>query len=206
MRRKIPTFFWEYVKNKDMEKIIVNHDDHVLNFNGLVESPIQIKLKDLSNHINPVKGRRRFYCVNGWSLECEWGGYRLSDALDLVKPKGEFLKATSLGGYVDTTSIKTLLRGDSWLVTHMDGKPLEFKRGQPVRLMTFDLYQFKGVKALSSLEVVNTYEKGTWASVGYTDATIQPYPHKAIDTGEDLMPEDHLIELFKESLIHGESK
>lgn len=108
--------------------------------------------------------------------------------------------------YFDTTSIKNLLGGDSWLVTHMDGKPLEFKRGQPVRLMTLDLYQFKGVKAVSSLEVVDNYEKGTWASVGYTDATIQPYPHKAIDTGEDLMPEDHLIELFKESLVHGESK
>ncbi|MGF1726157.1 molybdopterin-dependent oxidoreductase [Photobacterium nomapromontoriensis] len=162
-------------------------------------------LCELHHHIPQVKGRRRFYCVNGWSLECEWTGYRLADFLALANPTGKFVKATSLGGYVDTTSIETLLRGDSWLVTHMDGEPLSFKRGQPVRLMVFDLYQFKGVKAIQSLEITDTYEKGTWSTVGYTDATIQPYPHRAIDKNENIMPEAHLLALFEQSQIAGES-
>lgn len=200
---RIPTFFWEYVGKK--EKVIVDANDHVLEISGLVEQPISIKLNDLHNHIPLVKGKRRFYCVNGWSLECEWTGFRLSDFLSLANPNGEYLKATSLGGYVDTTSIKTLLRRDSWLVTHMNGEPLSFKRGQPVRLMVFDLYQFKGVKAISSFEITDSYEKGTWSTVGYTDATIQPYPHRAIDKSEEIMPEPYLLELFENSQIHGES-
>lgn len=200
---RIPTFFWEYVGNK--EKVTVKADEHYLEITGMVETSVSIALNQLHKHIPQTTGRRRFYCVNGWSLECEWTGFRLADFLALANPQGKFVKAKSLGGYVDITSIETLLRGDSWLVTHMDGEPLSFKRGQPVRLMVFDLYQFKGVKALKSIEIIDSYEKGTWSSVGYTDATIQPYPHKALDLNEERMPEPHLIELFEKSQIEGES-
>lgn len=60
--------------------------------------------------------------------------------LALANPRGKFVKATSLGGYVDTTSIETLLHGDSWLVTHMDRERMP----EPHLLELFEQSQVEG--------------------------------------------------------------
>ena len=135
---------------------------------------------------------RRFYCVNGWSLRARWRGIRVRDLVKYVVPKAgfDFLRVTSLGGYEDTTAIERLTDGDAMLVTHMDGEPLSVDRGKPMRMMLFDMYQFKGVKSVGSVEVVADYRPGFWETVGYTREMeeIQPYPHLAVDQGEELMP------------------
>lgn len=133
--------------------------------------------------------------MNGWSLKAEWAGFDLVDFIELAEPdsSAEYLRATSIGGYEDTTRIDQLVNGGAMLVTHMNGEPLPAKRGRPMRLMIFDLYQFKGVKSLQMLEFVSEYRPGTWQTVGYDDATIQPYPHMAVDSGEDLMPDAEVL-------------
>src|SRR5260221_14577667 len=97
-----------------------------------------------------IEAQRSFYCVKGWSLEAKWRGCEVASVLDLAKPMrgAAYLRAVSLGGYEDTTSIADLLTGRAMLVTHMNDKPLSPERGKPMRLMLFDKYQFKGVKAL----------------------------------------------------------
>ena len=64
-----------------------------------------------------------------------------------------------------------------------------------MRLMIFDRYQFKGVKALAKIEIVTEYRPGAWVKYGYTDATIQPFPHFAVDKGADLLPEPEVLDL-----------
>lgn len=185
--RKIPTFFWEFPGHTPPEFDLAAYR---LNVGGAVQHPMELTLQELHELLPRITAKRRFFCVNGWSLEAEWGGYRVSDLLDMVRPTptAEFLRATSLGGYEDTSPIAGLIDGGAMLVTHMDGDPLPPKRGRPMRLMVFDRYQFKGVKALGTLEVVQEYRAGTWQKYGYHDASIQPYPHLAIDKNEDLMP------------------
>lgn len=157
--------------------------------------PRSFSLIELEKSLRRITSNRRFYCVNGWSLKGEWSGYLLADLIELVGPcpDARYLRSTSLDGYEDTTRLEELVRGGAMLVTHMDGEPLSVQRGKPVRLMLFDLYQFKGVKRLGMLEMVRDYRPGTWAKVGYNDATIQPYPHLSIDTNEELMPDEDLL-------------
>lgn len=183
--RKIPTFFWEYPGHKPPPPDL---EGYRLEVKGLVARSLLLELEDLRGLLPFREVRRRFYCVNGWTMEDDWGGYRLVELLEVVQPRAEYLRATSLGGYEDTTRIDDLLRGDAMLITHMGGAPLEPKRGCPIRLMIFDMYQFKGVKAVATLEVTPEYRPGTWQKVGYRDATIQPYPHLDITTGARLMP------------------
>jgi DMSO/TMAO reductase YedYZ molybdopterin-dependent catalytic subunit len=188
-RRKIPTFFWEYPGHKPP---LIDPETYTIQVIGCVRNPLNVRLNDLPTILPFVTSRRRFFCVNGWTLEDDWGGYLLSDLMNLVGAEAEYLRTTSIGGYEDTTQLADLLHGGAILATHMGGKPLAPKRGFPIRLLIFDLYQFKGVKSVATLEITPDYRPGTWQKVGYRDATIQPYPHLDITTGDKLMPDSSL--------------
>jgi DMSO/TMAO reductase YedYZ molybdopterin-dependent catalytic subunit len=188
-KRKIPTFYWEYTGHKPPR---IDPEGYTIKVTGRVRNPVELQLAELPSVLPFVTARKRFYCVNGWTLEDDWGGYRLADLIALVGPEAEYLRTTSVGGYEDTTPIARLVNGGAMLATHMGGSPLVPKRGFPIRLVVFDLYQFKGVKSVATLEVTPDYRPGTWQKVGYRDATIQPYPHLDITTGEKLMPDRSL--------------
>jgi len=190
--RKIPTFFWEYKKHTPP---VIDLETYRLHIKGDIKNPQILSLAELDKFIPSVELTRRFYCVNGWSLASLWKGYKLTALLDAIEPNADshYLKVTSCGGYEDITKISKLVRGDAMLVTHMDGEPLNPKRGSPIRLMLFDMYQFKGVKQIQSIEVVKAYKPGTWQKVGYSDATIQPYPHLQIDSNEQAMPDESVL-------------
>jgi DMSO/TMAO reductase YedYZ molybdopterin-dependent catalytic subunit len=196
--RKIPMFFHEF---KGRDKIPdVDIVSYRLAVEGAVNHRLQLSLKELEELLPVLEVRRRFYCVNGWSLAALWRGFTLNDLLALAEPAPQalYLRATSIGGYEDTSRITDLVNGGAMLVTHMNGEPLSPERGKPIRLMIFDRYQFKGVKALAKIEVVHEYRPGAWVKYGYTDATIQSFPHFAVDCGEELMPEAEVIGLGDE--------
>jgi DMSO/TMAO reductase YedYZ molybdopterin-dependent catalytic subunit len=190
--RKIPTFFWEYRGQDIPDPDLATYRLHV---DGAVEQRLALSLEELDRRLRRIEIDRRFYCVNGWSLTACWGGYLLADLLGLAGSKSgaAYLRATSLGGYEDTTAIADLVADDAMLVTHMNDAPLPPARGKPIRLMRFDCYQFKGVKAVARLEVVGNCRPGTWEKVGYSDPTVQPYPHLAIDCDEELMPDSRVL-------------
>jgi len=185
-------FFHEF-KGRPIPDIDINN--YRLIVDGAVIERLELRLADLEKLVPVVEAQRRFYCVNGWSLEALWGGFDLAAVLALARPLSDapYLRAVSIGGYEDTTRINDLVAGGAMLVTHMDGEPLSPERGKPMRLMIFDKYQFKGVKAIARIEIVNEYRPGAWVKYGYTDASIQPFPHFAVDKGEDLMPEPGVL-------------
>jgi DMSO/TMAO reductase YedYZ molybdopterin-dependent catalytic subunit len=185
-QRKIPTFYWEYPGHKPPP---IDAENYTIKVTGCVRNPLELRLRDLPSTLPFVTVQKRFYCVNGWTIEDDWGGYLLGDVMELVGPEAEYLRTTSIGGYEDTTPHAHLVQGGAILATHMGGSPLLPKRGFPIRLVVFDLYQFKGVKSVATLEVTPEYRPGTWQKVGYRDATIQPYPHLDITSGAKIMPD-----------------
>jgi len=188
--RKIPTFFHE-VQGRIPEP--VDLAAYRLEIGGAVARPMSLSLDELHSLVPAVEVDRRFYCVNGWSLQRLWRGYWVNDLLAVVQPDPAvpYLRSTSLFGWEDTTAISDL--GEALLVTHMDGEPLSPERGSPIRMIYFNMYQFKATKAIGRLEVVPDYRAGTWESVGYGDPAVQPYPHLAIDRNEELMPEPEVL-------------
>jgi DMSO/TMAO reductase YedYZ molybdopterin-dependent catalytic subunit len=195
--RKIPTFFHE-VQGRIPEP--VDLDTYRLEIGGAVARPLRLSLDELHALLPTAEVDRRFYCVNGWSLQALWRGYWVADLLAVVKPDPDvpFLRTTSLFGWEDTTAIPDLVKAEAMLVTHMNDEPLSPERGRPIRMIFFNLYQFKATKAIGRLEVVPDYRPGTWESVGYGDPTVQPYPHLAIDRNEELMPEAEVLEASKQ--------
>ena len=192
--KKIPMFFHEYKGQRIPD---VDIESYRLTIDGAVKHPLELSLKEMEEALPFIEAERRFYCVNGWSLAARWGGFDLANTLALAAPLpgAAYLRATSVGGYEDTSRVQDLIAGRAMLVTHMNGEQLSLERGKPMRLMIFDRYQFKGVKALAKIEIVSEYRPGAWVKYGYTDATIQPFPHFAVDQGEDLLPEPEVLGL-----------
>jgi DMSO/TMAO reductase YedYZ molybdopterin-dependent catalytic subunit len=197
--KKIPMFFHEF-KGKSIPDIDL--ESYRLIVDGQVTRRLELSLTELEAMVPVVEIHRRFYCVNGWSLAALWGGFDLAAVLALAQPwaNAPYLRAISVGGYEDTSRINDLIDGGAMLVTHMDGERLSPERGKPMRLMIFDKYQFKGVKAVVRIEIVNEYRPGAWVKYGYTDSSIQPFPHFAVDKDEDLMPEPEVLGLDGDEL------
>jgi DMSO/TMAO reductase YedYZ molybdopterin-dependent catalytic subunit len=191
--KRIPTFFHEF-KGRPIPDIDLA--SYRLAVGGEVANHLELSLEEMGELLPVIETRRRFYCVNGWSLEAQWRGFYVADLLELAGalPGIPYLRAVSGGGYEDTSRIESLVKGRAMLVTHMDGEPLSPERGKPVRLMIFDKYQFRGVKAVARVEVVKDYRQGAWVKYGYTDASIQPFPHFAVDKGENLMPDTDVLD------------
>jgi DMSO/TMAO reductase YedYZ molybdopterin-dependent catalytic subunit len=194
--KKIPTFYWEYKRHTPPEFSL---DDYKISVCGRVRKPLSVAVRDLPQVLPFVEARKRFYCVNGWTMEDVWGGFRLEDLMAIAGPEAEYLRTTSIGGYEDTARLADLINGGAMLATHMGGASLAPKRGFPIRLLVFDMYQFKGVKSVATLDLTDEYRPGTWQKVGYRDATIQPYPHLDIRTGKRLMPESVALKSICES-------
>lgn len=189
---KIPTFFHEH---KGTAIPDVDVAGYRLVVEGEVSNRLVLTLAELEEMAMATEVQRRFYCVNGWSLSARWFGLEIGHLVQLVHPMAEarFLRATSIAGYEDTSSIRGLVNSGAMLVTRMNGEPLSPERGKPVRLMLFNKYQFRGVKALARIELVRDYRPGAWVKYGYTDSSIQPFPHLAIESGEYLMPDAELL-------------
>jgi len=192
--KKIPTFFHEF-SGRPIPAF--DQNSYRLQIDGAVEQRLDLSLIELEARLPVVERRRRFYCVNGWSLEALWRGFELGDVLQLAEPQKDaiFLRAISMGGYEDTSVVCELVNRGALLATHMDGTPLSRERGAPIRLLVFDRYQFRGVKSVARLELTREYTAGSWVRYGYSDATIQAFPHLAIESGVELMPDIEVLNL-----------
>src|SRR5262249_54744613 len=63
--RKMPTFFWEY-RGQDIPDPDVA--TYRLCVDGAVERRLALSLEELDRRLRRIEIDRRFYCVNGWSL------------------------------------------------------------------------------------------------------------------------------------------
>src|SRR5215471_2533069 len=121
--RKIPTFFWEYRGHDIPDPDLATYR---LCVDGAVERRLALSLEELDGKLRRIEIDRRFYCVNGWSLKAVWAGYRVADLLGLAGSKSgaAYLRATSLGGYEDTSAIADPAPDEAMPVTHITGAPL----------------------------------------------------------------------------------
>jgi len=118
-----------------------------------------------------------FHCVTGWSrLGLRWRGVRASELLARARPLPEatHLMLHGYDGYTTNVSLAEALKDDVLLVHTVDGAPLEREHGGPVRVITPQLYAWKGAKWVSRLEVLAGDRRGFWEENGYS-STAYPW-------------------------------
>jgi len=135
--------------------------DYRLRIGGLVAHPVQLSLDEL----RALPGHEQItqhFCIQGWSGIAKWGGVSMSTILDLVGPDPEvkWVVFYSLGEgadggiYYDAHPIQHMRSQLAMLAYDMNGAPLTFGHGAPVRLRNEIELGFKQVKWVSGVEFV----------------------------------------------------
>ena len=114
----------------------------------------------------------RFCCIEGWSGIAHWGGARFSDfTKQFFKGNASIppyvYMATPDEDYYVGLDIKSALHPQTLLAYEQDGKPLEERRGAPLRLVIPVKYGIKNIKRIGLIKYMNDKPGDYWAEEGY---------------------------------------
>ena len=114
----------------------------------------------------------KFCCIEGWSGIAHWGGARFSDFTkhflgpNTPVPPYVYMATAGEDYYVGLDS-KSALHPQTLLAYEQDGKPLEERRGAPLRLVIPVKYGIKNIKRIGLIQYRNNKPGDYWAEEGY---------------------------------------
>jgi DMSO/TMAO reductase YedYZ molybdopterin-dependent catalytic subunit len=152
----------------------MNLKDWKLTINGSVDKPMSLTWDDFLK-LPQVEDRSDFHCVTGWSqLGIKWKGVKFSDLAKHcgVKPEAKFVYTTAQDGYSTNLSLEEAMKYDVMIVYEADGKPLAKEHGGPVRMITPQLWAWKGAKWITGIEFLTENRRGFWEERGYSNSAI----------------------------------
>ncbi len=168
--KDISPYFWHNGQYPDSAEYTAlfegNFADYRLRIDGLVEHPVDldlVQLRALPHHEQITQ----HFCIQGWSGVAKWGGVSMQTILDLVKPRpaARWVVFYSLGDgpdkgiYYDAHPIEQMSYHLSMLAYDMNGQPLSFGHGAPLRLRNETQLGFKQVKWIKGVEFVAHYSE-----------------------------------------------
>lgn len=154
----------------------VSSDDWQLRVEGACASPLTLTFAELLE-LEQVDDTSDFHCVTTWSrMDIAWRGVRLGDVLALAEPSDDaaFIMCHAYDGYTTNLSLEEALKPDVLLAYRADGAPLPREHGGPVRVITPQLYAWKGAKWIQRIELLTENRRGFWEERGYSD-TAHPW-------------------------------
>jgi methionine sulfoxide reductase catalytic subunit len=154
-----------------------------LTVEGLVKTPLDLSWNDFLA-LPQSRETQDFTCVEGWEVRgAEWTGVRLSELVDRagLDPSATHLVFLSSDlEYYDSLTVAEARADQTLLARALNGEPLTFEHGWPVRLVTPGLYGYKYVKWVMRINVITAADRGPnghlgyWENRGYSaDATIR---------------------------------
>ena len=149
---------------------------------GEVEHPLDLSIDDLLA-LPQVDVVSDFHCVTGWSrLDLAWRGVLASTLLERAVPRARasHLLVHGHDGYSTNLPLEEALKPDVLVAHAVDGAPLPRDHGGPVRMVTPQLYAWKGAKWISRIEVLDHDQPGLWEKNGYSN-TAHPWRNDRYD-------------------------
>lgn len=154
-------------------------EDYSLRIEGLVENPVALSYRELLA-LPKHETITQHYCIQGWSGVAKWGGVRMSDILDLVRPLPSarwvvfYSFADGAGGpeegrYYDCHKISHMREPTCLLAYEMNGRPLTESHGAPLRLRNERELGFKQVKWVEAIEFVESFAHLGFGQGGYNE-------------------------------------
>jgi len=154
----------------------ISTDSWKLVLDGEVEHPVSLTWKDFMD-LPQTEDTSDFHCVTTWSkLNMNWKGVRLVDLAAMVQPRETATHILCYGydDYTTNVSLEEALKPDVLLVHTIEGNPLPKEHGGPVRMITPQLYAWKGSKWISRIEFLPKNKLGFWEQRGYSN-TAYPW-------------------------------
>jgi methionine sulfoxide reductase catalytic subunit len=150
-----------------------------LRIEGLVENPVNLSYDELCA-LPKHEQITQHYCIQGWSGVAKWGGVRMSDILDIVRPSPSarwvtfYSFAYGAGGpaegrYYDCHKIEHMRERTTLLAYEMNDQPLSVTHGAPLRLRNERELGFKQVKWIEAIEFVESFAHLGLGHGGYNE-------------------------------------
>jgi DMSO/TMAO reductase YedYZ molybdopterin-dependent catalytic subunit len=155
----------------------VTQETFTLIVDGACAHPVKLDWRGLLA-LEQVDDTSDFHCVTTWSkLDVPWRGVRVSTVLALVEPdeRATHIMCHGSDGYTTNVSLAEALKDDVLLVHTAWDKPLEKQHGGPLRMITPQLYAWKGAKWINRIELMIGDRAGFWEERGYS---MTAYPWK----------------------------
>lgn len=143
---------------------------------GAVEEPRRFSWEEFLA-LPQVDDVSDFHCVTTWSkLDVPWRGVQLATAIAAARPRPDatHVLTHSYDGYTTNLPLEEALKEDVLLAHHALGKPLPVEHGGPVRVITPQLYAWKGAKWIHRIELLTSDRPGFWEVRGYSN-TAHPW-------------------------------
>lgn len=176
----ISPYFWHNGHYPDSDEYKALFDSGFsgwrLRVHGLVDTPVDLSLDDL-RALPYHEQITQHFCIQGWSGMAKWGGVSMSTILDLVKPRPEakWVVFYSLddgpdrGTYYDAHPVEHMRHRLTMLAYDMNGAPLSYGHGAPLRLRNEVELGFKQVKWLKGIEFVEDFSAVSGGFGGYNE-------------------------------------
>lgn len=152
----------------------VTQDSWKVQLKGLCAKPCTLNFAELKR-CGEIMDQSDFHCVTGWSkLGMTWKGVRFSDLARYcqVSEEAKYIYVEAYDGYSTNVSMAEAMKDDVMLVYEVDDEPLPKEHGGPVRMITPQLWAWKGAKWISSIEFLKTDRRGFWEERGYSNSAI----------------------------------
>jgi DMSO/TMAO reductase YedYZ molybdopterin-dependent catalytic subunit len=141
-----------------------------LTIDGACEHPLELGWDDFMA-LEQVDDVSDFHCVTTWSrMDVPWRGVRFAElmARAMPRPDATHVMCHAHDGYTTNVALEEALKPDVLLVHMADGKPLARAHGGPVRMITPQLYAWKGAKWIKRIELMAGDRPGFWEQRGYS--------------------------------------
>ncbi|MEM9613958.1 MAG: molybdopterin-dependent oxidoreductase [Actinomycetota bacterium] len=112
-------------------------------------------------------------CIEGWSHVVTWGGVTFSDFAELHRADLGDGGTTYVnldtpdGEYFVSVDWASMMHPQTMLAWELEGEPLDFPHGAPLRLATPVKYGIKQIKRIGTIEFSNQRGPDFWESRGY---------------------------------------
>jgi DMSO/TMAO reductase YedYZ molybdopterin-dependent catalytic subunit len=158
------------------DKPAISSSEWRLTIDGACEHPLTLTFEDFMA-LEQVEDVSDFHCVTAWSkLDVAWVGVRFRDLMALVSPheNAAFVMCHAYDRYSTNVELVECMKPDVLLVHTANGAPLPLEHGGPVRMITPQLYAWKGAKWIQRIELLTRNRPGFWEQRGYSN-TAHPW-------------------------------
>jgi DMSO/TMAO reductase YedYZ molybdopterin-dependent catalytic subunit len=170
---------WPVLDLGDQPRITL--DEWRLEIDGLVDAPLVLTW-DAFLALPQIEDTSDFHCVTTWSrMDIRWGGVRFRDIVAAARPRpsarfvlttGYDIDPTSREPYTTNLSLEEAMKDDVLLIHTADGAPLPREHGGPCRMITPQLYAWKGAKWIRRITLTADNQPGFWERRGYSDTAL----------------------------------
>ena len=162
----------------------VDRSTWTLTVDGLALRPRSFTFDDLLA-LPQTEDTSDFHCVTGWSrMDNRWKGVRFADLAEAVGAQDSARHVLIEGHdhapgtripYTTNVSIEEAMMPDVLLVHTWEGAPLPREHGGPVRMITPQLYAWKGAKWIKRITFLAEDRRGFWEERGYSNTALPWY-------------------------------